>query len=271
MVRRWFIGAVAVVALSVPLTTAVAQPQSSVPGLNAAFLQPTGTGTTQDAFDIWIRLTVDANASPFAFDGDSPSTNFGVPGVGMPTNGTFYDANGSHSAVFDSYTYARTTVALECSGSFFAGCGGGASPYVFDFYYCQSAAPCFLGQSTFNIAPGGTYDYLFGTLTPSGGIAPPGTYSLFNAATWLTVVGTGHEVDNFGNDVLDANGNQVIATDVSGYAGLANTCVDGANHPICTFTRTTTDVVATPEPATLGLLGLGLLAIGGVRRHRRNR
>jgi len=270
MVRRWFIGFAAAVTLSVPLSTAVAQPTSHVSGLHASFLQPTGTGTTHDAFDIWIRLTLDANANPFAFDGDSPGTNFGIPGLTMPALGTFVDATGQHNAVFDSYAFARTTVALECSGTFFTGCGG--SPYLFDFYYCQGISPCFLGQSQFNLAPGDTYDYLFGTLTPAGGSAPPGTYDLYNALTWLSVVGTGHEVDNNGNTVRDANGNPIIHTDVSSYVDLAGTCSDGVNNPSCNFTRTTTaDIVVTPEPATMGLVGLGLLlAIGGLRR-RRNR
>ncbi|MEO8623132.1 MAG: PEP-CTERM sorting domain-containing protein [bacterium] len=267
MVRRWFIGFAAAVALSVPLSTAVAQPSSNVPGLHASYLQPTGTGTTHDAFDIWIRLTLDAGANPFMFDGDSPGTNFGIPGLTLPSQGSYFDGTNYQSLAFDSYSFARTTVALECSGTFFTSCGG--TPYVFDFYYCGALAPCFLGQNTFTMAPGSTYDYLFGTLTPAGGTAPAGTYNLYNAATWLSVVGTGHEVDANGNDVLDANGNQILHTDLNAYVDLAVTCGAGANNPSCNFIRTTTDdTVVTPEPATLGLVGLGLFAIGGLRRRR---
>jgi hypothetical protein len=282
MVRRLFLGLASVAALSLPISTAVAQPTSSIPGLHLSFTQPTGTVSSTAPIDIFLTLSLDPNAAAFTFDGSSPSTNFGVPDLVLPTTGT-YNINGQQeNGIFDpnspnEYTSASTTYSLECSGSFFTGCGG--SPYDFNFSFCTDpTVGCFLGLSSFTLQPGNSFEFLFGTLTPTGGAAPPGTYNLFNTAAIISVAGTGFEADQNGNEILDANGNPIpIPTQdsngntvfFSGDVNIADTCENGATNPQCNFTRTVVDTTATPEPATLTLFGLGLVAIGGARRRRR--
>jgi hypothetical protein len=90
--------------------------------------------------------------------------------------------------------------------------------------------------------------FLLGTLTPTGGSAPFGTYTLGSADVIAQVDGQ----DDAGDEIFGF-------TD-----GLVNACDNALSS--CAFTRT---VVPAPEPATFGLLGLGLGFVGVIRRRRR--
>lgn len=261
MNRRLTLLLAGIAAFAVPTTTAVAQPGSVVPGLTLSFLQPTDSGDIYSSFDIWLRLALDPNASALAIDGSSPSTKFGMPGLVMPTTGS--DNMGAQgNFVFDSYSFGVTSLALECSGSF--SCG--SPEWDFNFHVCQTAQPCFNDLSTFSLAPGGFYDYLFGTFSPRNGSVPPGTYNVFHAYATMSIAAVGHEVDDQGNTVLDAFGDPVVHN-LYDWTPIANTCAN--QDPTCEFSRTVVpSVVATPEPATMSLVALGLLGIVGVRRRR---
>ncbi len=250
-------------ALSIPAATAVAQPGSAVPGLTLSFLQPTGTGTPSSSFDIWLRLALDPNASPLDIDGSSPNTNFGMSGLVLPYNG--YETNQQQGIfVFDTYSAGVTSLALECAGSF--ACG--TPDWLFDFNYCVNA--CFLNSGTFSLAPGSVYDFHFGTFSPRNGTVPPGTYDVHNAHVTMAIFGQGHEEDGNGNTIVDQFGDPIVY-DLYNWSSIANTCANGPQTPSCSFERTIVAeaVVATPEPATMSLVALGLIGIVGVRRRRR--
>ncbi|MEO7087101.1 MAG: PEP-CTERM sorting domain-containing protein [Gemmatimonadaceae bacterium] len=122
--------------------------------------------------------------------------------------------------------------------------------YAFAFNY---DAPSWLGLSTFTLAASGdlgdSMDFLFGTFTPVGGTAPAGVYNVFDAALLIGV------------DGVDDGGNAISAEFTA-----ADTCPTSA--PSCAFSRTITGdaTTSTPEPATFGLLGLGLGFVGVIRR-----
>ncbi|MEP6999539.1 MAG: hypothetical protein ABI969_03615 [bacterium] len=181
MVRRLILALAGFAVFSAPFATAAAQPRSSIPGLSISFVSPTGTGNTHSSFDIFLRLALDPNASAFVFDGNSPATSFGLGAANLPTTGTYFLNGQQYNGVFDpnapNYISASTTYSLECSGSFFGGCGGSGA-YNFNFSYCTDPnVGCFLGLSNFSLQPGTSFDFLFGTVSPIGGTAPAGTYS----------------------------------------------------------------------------------------------
>ena len=72
--RALTIAAVAALAAASPA-------HAQLPGVTATFLQPSGTGSTTDAFDVWVRLSLAAGSPAIQFDGSSPGTNFGLPGL----------------------------------------------------------------------------------------------------------------------------------------------------------------------------------------------
>src|SRR5205807_686765 len=104
-----------------------------------------------------------------------------------------------------------------------------------------------------SLAPGESKDYLFGTFTPIGD-APAGTYTFFDAGLTFIFDGT------------DLNGDAITTT-----ATAAETCT--GDDPACGFSRVihADAVTGTPEPATFGLIGMGLGFVGLARRHRNRR
>ncbi len=122
-------------------------------------------------------------------------------------------------------------------------------PYDFTF---TLGPPLFL--STFDLAPGGTYDFQLGTFTPTGGSDAPGTYKFYIAGFFL------------GIDGLDDMGNAVYAPIDLGWTCWQPGGID------CAFTRTVTadqsgDVV--PELQTLLRLATGMAGLAVVPRRRR--
>ncbi|MEO7086302.1 MAG: PEP-CTERM sorting domain-containing protein [Gemmatimonadaceae bacterium] len=232
--------------MSAPLVTATAQPSSLIPGLSASFVQPTGTVYSTSPIDVYVRLTLDAGAPAFNFDGTSyePSSPmpFGLDRSLLPTSGVIFGTD--TAAVFSNYDAAFLFLAFGCDGNFTNTSGDCLSgpPYTFTF------GPGLPSSDVFSLAPGTSWDFVFGTFTPDGGRAPDGTY-FFSDVELLAQI-----------DGVDASGDIVIGST----PGLVDTCLNP--DPTCAFTRS---VVSTPEPATFGLLGLGLGFVGLVRRQRR--
>ncbi len=241
MLRRILRGAAAgvvagAVFLALPLSSAAAQ--GVIPGLTLTFDTPTGTVGQHDPIDVFMTLTLDPSANPFSFDGTNPP-DFGLDPLVIPTMGDL-ESDGSAATFVGPFTAVFLNIQLDCSGTF-NNCLPGPA-YTF-------AAGTLGGTQHFSLSPGGSFGFLFGTWSPSGGTAAPGTYTMQPVDVIAEFVG----VDGDGHAMTDN-------------VDLARTC------STCTFTRDVTpDVSATPEPATFGLFATGLGVVGFVRRHSRKR
>lgn len=200
-----------------------------------AFTTPTGTALATDDIDVYLTLTLSAEATEsFLFDG-----NAGAPyGIGelLPVQGTHYDENGVPSySDFVEYQGANLGTWFGCGSNFTNGqCPSESFTYGFDWGPAEPA--------TLALNPGDTFTYHFGTFKPKGGAVPAGTYSFSYASLAVFIRGVNAE----GED---------ISTDIS----LADT---SNSTP---FTRT---VTAVPEPETFALAVAGLFAVGLMVRRR---
>ena len=206
------------------------------------FTQRTGTAASNAPIDIFLRLTADPASDALTTDA-----------TGRPTSGYDFGSYAGPIDLSDPNTSVNLNVFFECSGSFTVGCGGPGSPYQFDFNFNQ---PNMIGPLNFNLQPGQSFDYLFGTFTPTGGNAPAGTYRFFNTGVIVQFYNPGNP-----NDPNDDQHDSFT---------LAQTCTQ--QNPDCAFERTVFAVGgAVPEPATWAMMIGGFGAIGGAMRYRRRK
>jgi hypothetical protein len=234
--------------LAVPGATAVAQPTTNVPGLSIRFLDPFAIGSPSASFDVVLRLALAAGSPTFSFNGTAPPA-FGLPGsFPFPTTGNILiGPNAGNRSTFTRFTGAALDAGIESCGSFTdVGCNPGAYQFLFN-----TNAPTFVGLGELTLAPGTFMDFLLGTFVPTGGAAPPGVYTFFNTGAVVLFLGE------------DSHGN-LLGENVS----LVETCTN--QDPTCAFTRVVGGVTSIPEPATLGLVGMGVALLGIVKRRRRN-
>lgn len=223
------------------VATLAAAPAQAAVIATLEFVQPTGTVLSNQSIDVFLRLTLDANSDALTTDA-----------AGTVTSG--FDA-GSYAGPIDLQdpnTRIYFNEFYECSGTFSDGCGSGP-PYSFDFSYTQ---PNFISPVNFDLQPGESFEWLFGTFTPTGGNAPAGTYAFFNAGAFIQIYNPG--------DIGDPNDDQFDNIT------LAQTC-PGQNMA-CAFTR---DILAAPggvpEPAAWAMMLAGFGLVGSAMRRRNTR
>lgn len=202
------------------------------------FLQPTGTVLSNQPIDVYLRLTLDAASDALTSDSS-----------GTVTSG--FDA-GSYSGpvdINDPNTRIIFNEFFECSGNFGSGCIAGP-PYDFNFSFAQ---PNFIGPANFDLQPGQSFEWLFGTFTPTGGNAPAGLYTFYNAGAIVQLYNPG--------DPNDPNDDQFDSIT------LAQTCP--GQDSACAFTR---EVLAAPggvpEPAAWAMMLAGFGLVGSAVRRR---
>jgi hypothetical protein len=198
------------------------------------FNQPTGTVLSNAPVDVFLTLKLDPGSDALTTDATGkPTSGFNFGGYTGPI-----DLNDPHTRVSFNEFY-------QCGGTFVGLCGPG--PYGFNFNFAQ---PNFIGPVNFNLQPGQSFSWLFGTFTPTGGNAPPGQYSFFNAGAGVEIFNNADPV----NPVFD-------------FVNIAQTCP--GQTPDCAFTR---DVIAAqggvPEPAAWALMIAGFGLTGAAMRRR---
>lgn len=223
------------------LALAVATPAFAAVNATLSFIQPTGVALSNQPIDVYLRLALAADSDALTTDGS-----------GYPTSGFDAGAYMGPIDLNDPNTRVVFNEFFECSGSFTSVCTSGP-PYDFNFNFAQ---PNFIGPVNFDLQPGQSFDWLFGTFTPTGGNAPAGLYSFFNAGAIVQIYNPGADPNDGGDDQYDS----VL---------LASTCP--GQNPSCAFTREVLPALAVPEPAAWTLMIAGFGLIGAALRRRRER
>ena len=217
-------------ALALIALAAASQAQAGVIG-TLSFDTPSATVANNVSIPVWVTLSLDAASDALITDASGAIVS---PATLPPEVAGF-------PRVFLNNGY-------ECTGTFTSGCGAGE--YAFSFNY---AAPSFINPVSFDLEPGMSRSFLFGTFNPAAGAVHGGTYSFYNAV--------------FEFEGYDA------ATATFGFSTIATTCA--GHEAACTFTRDVFELVPpgtggpVPEPATWGLMIAGLGGIGAMLRRRR--
>jgi hypothetical protein len=244
MLRRHLTALAGAVALLGPTAA-----QAQYPGLTLSFIDRTGTVAPTDVVPVWVRLALAPGADPLTFDGNAPGSDpgflFGLPASLIPTTGNLVAPPGT-TVPFAEYTSATTNTARTCSGTFSGTPGDPCGPGAYTFTF----GPFF--NTTLTLDPGQSTDFLFGSFTPNGGGAAPGTYRFYGATVTLNV---------FGEDATGAG--------VANYFVFLSSTTCATGDDACAFTRTVAAVSAVPEPSSVALVATGLVALAWRVRRRR--
>jgi len=209
------------------------------------FPQPTGTVLSTDSIPVEVTLTLDPSSDPIKTDA---AGNVTAGFTAADVNTYLFGGLPANVDPFNDSLSAIVEVQFSCTNTFTSGCGG--PPYDINFNFQSSQTPLpnpsdtlFLA-SNLDLEPSDSVDFLLLTFTPTGGSAPPGTYSYVDVATFFQV---------FDNTVLDQNNNPLHIADIP----IADT-----SNASPQFSRT----VVGPEPGTLGLAVLSGFGLGWARR-----
>ena len=209
---------------------AATEAQAGVIG-TLSFDTPSATAANNVSIPVWVTLSLDAASDALVTDASGAIVS---PATLPPEVAGF-------PRVFLNNGY-------ECGGTFTSGCGAGE--YAFSY-----TAPSFINPVSFDLEPGASRSFLFGTFNPAAGAVHGGTYSFYGAV--------------FEFEGYDA------ATSTFGFSTIARTCA--SHDAACTFTRDVFELVPpgaggpVPEPAAWSLMIAGLGGIGAMLRRRRPR
>jgi hypothetical protein len=229
-------------AIAVPLAAA-----SPIPTGSLVFRDPTGIVGPTDSIPVWMSLTLNAGEGGLATDS---SGNI----VGL----TLADIQQYNPAyALDTFT-SNVNVAFGCSGTFTSSCITGP-PYNFGFAFnAPGDPPAMTWPADLSLPDGGSMDYLFGTFSPTGPVAP-GTYFFYYSSVFVQVR------DHSGNWDSGNPWDPSYVADIP----IANTPGSGCQSSAagCQFERTVRGSNQVPEPgSTMWLLGMGLAAILRMKR-----
>jgi hypothetical protein len=203
---------------------------------SVVFTTPTGAVNGDQPIPVEFTVTLDASSSALITDAN-----------GNVTSG--YTTQDLIDAGIDPALVASSDVnnSFGCSGTFNSGCQG--PPYDFQFAFGSDGGISF--AQGLDLEPGTSTTLLFGTFLPTGGSAPSGHYTFYDAAIFL--------------QFYDAQNNHL------GDVQLFHTCTDGDDS--CAFTRDVTGVAGAgggvPEPAAWALMLAGFGGLGVMLRRRR--
>lgn len=213
-----------------------------------SFTTPSGIVGPTDAIDIYVTMTLDPASDALTTDAFHNITS----GV----SDSDWAAAGIDPAEI-GFTYLN--VFFQCGGNFSVGCLTGP-PYDFDF------APISLDPTNFDLQPGGSHTFLFGTFTPTGGDpVAPGTYTWFNMGVFAGALDANGDPFIDVGDPLDPDDDREISIT------LFETCPGFGDSRTCGFSRTVVGVAApVPEPASWAMMIGGFALAGGAMRRRRS-
>lgn len=210
------------------LCTVLLLPDAATAALTGSlsFRDRVGVVTPTESIEVWLTLSLDASSDPLITDADRHI----VSGVDLSEFGT----------VDDSYL----NTAFLCSGTFTSFCTSGP-PYKFTF---NVGPDSLVFPRNFDMQPGQSRDFLFGTFAPSNGAVAPGTYRFYTATL------------HAGAEGLDQAGAPLERT-----IDLFSTCGNGDDS--CAFERTVVAQQVVPEPASV-MFVLPAIVAGVVLRKR---
>ncbi len=211
------------------LIAAAASPAPAAIIADFTFDTPSATVLSTANIDIDVTLTLDAMSDAITTDDDGNVTS------GL-TEADIVAAGADPTQVERTYL----VVGFECSGNFTAVCINGP-PYDFDFDLSQ-----FQFARNYDQQAGESFGFRFGVFSPTGGNAPAGTYTFYNAIAQVAIQET--DGDTF-------------------YYRFAETCPQ--QNSACAFTRTVQAAPTIPEPASWAMMIAGFGLAGVAARSRR--